>query len=401
MIIGFDASRAFVAERTGTENYSYNVLIQLLQLDRKNAYKIYLRLPQELSDKAADERYKGKSKKERISEWLESVRKQLPASQNYRLILIKNVKLWTQIGLARELWKYPPDVLFIPAHTLPVILKKRIKTVVTIHDLGYEYLPQYHQFPQKLWLNRSTEYAVKHASKIIAVSDATKEDLILKLKADPQKISVIYEGFGSDSLNKQNILKPGITLLSQYSLSGEYLAFVGTIQPRKNLVRIIQAFGEVLKEKSIIDLFPGLQLVVIGKKGWLSDEIYKEPQNLSIADKVVFTGHLLDQETFSLIKGALCFVFPSLFEGFGLPIIEAQSIGTPVVTSKQKPMTEVGGDACEYVDPHDVESIKNGIIKVLKDPSYAAQLRKKGYINAQRFSWKKTAEETLNVLTQR
>ncbi|MDQ3098711.1 MAG: glycosyltransferase family 4 protein [bacterium] len=388
MIIGFDASRAFVVERTGTENYSYNILVNLLQLDRRNAYKIYLRLPEDLV-----------RKKEPISGWLESVRKQLPTSQNYRLVVIRHKRFWTQLGLAREIWKHPPDVLFVPAHTLPVIRRRKIKTVVTIHDLGYEYLPQYHQFPQKLWLNRSTEYAVSHAHKLIAVSEATKDDLIHKLHAIPDRISVIYEGFGWDNLYKQQISKPGDALLTHYALSSQYLFFLGTVQPRKNLIRVIQAFSLLLKNPHIKDHYPDLKLALAGKKGWLSDDIYCEPKRLEIEDRVLFLGHISDLDAMSLLKGALCFVFPSLFEGFGLPIIEAQALGTPVVTSNKKPMTEIGADACEYVNPEDVQNIADGILKVIKDSQYSSLLRKKGLLNVQRFSWRKAAEETLHVLT--
>ncbi len=398
MIIGFDASRAFISERTGTENYSYNILVNLLQTDRRNAYKIYLRLPAELLDKRAEEMYQGKSQKERVTQWVETVRKQLPPTQNYRLIVIKNKWLWTQVGLARELWKYPPDVLFVPAHTLPVVRKKKIRTVVTIHDLGYEYLPQYHQFPQKLWLNRSTEYAVKHADRLIAVSEATKEDLVGKLKADEKKISVIYEGFGWDSFNKQNIQKPGITLLSHYSLDSDYILFIGTIQPRKNLVRLIQAFSQVIQSSLVQEQMPKLQLALAGKKGWLHEDIFAESARSGVADRVKFLGHVPDAEAISLLKGAKVFVFPSLFEGFGIPIIEAQSVNTPVVTSRKKPMTEVGGDGCEYVDPESPEDIARGINKVLGDRLYADSLRKKGLVNVQRFSWKKAGDETLRVL---
>lgn len=387
MIIGFDASRAFVPERTGTENYSYNILVNLLQIDRRNAYKIYVRMP-----------IKIKGKKE-ISKWLESVRKKLPFTQNYRIIVIRNKRFWTQIGLAREIWKHPPDVLFVPAHTLPVIRKKKIKTVVTIHDLGFEFLPQYHQFPHKLWLNKSTEYAVKHASKLIAVSQATKDDLVNKLNADEKKISVVYEGVGWEELGKMHISKPGITILSHYGISSNYIFFLGTVQPRKNLVRLIQSFELLLKDKYVKDLYPDLQLVIAGKKGWLSDNIYIESEKIGISDKVKFLGHVPDRDAFTLLKGACCFAYPSLFEGFGIPIIESQFLGTPVVTSNKKPMTEVGGDGCEYVNPESVESIASGMKKVLIDSRYSLFIIKKGLANVKRFSWKKAAEETLNVLT--
>lgn len=167
MVIGFDASRAFVEERTGTENYSYQLLKALLKIDRKNFYKIYVRsLPQD---------------------------EQLP--KNATFTVISWPRLWTQGGLALDCLKNPPDVLFIPAHTMPVIRRSNLKTVVTIHDLGAEYLPEYHQFPQKHYLNWSTVYAVKHATRIIAVSESTKRDLLTKLHCDGKKINVIYEAY--------------------------------------------------------------------------------------------------------------------------------------------------------------------------------------------------------------
>lgn len=387
MIIGFDASRSFVAQRTGTENYSYNLLTYLLQIDKKNVYKIYLRLPPEVV-----------RTKEAIRIWLAQVTDSLPKQQNFRLVLIREKRLWTQWGLAKEIWQRPPDVLFIPAHTLPYIRKKRIKTVVTIHDLGYEYLPQYHQFPHRLWLNRSTEYAVKHADRLIAVSEATREDLVRKLGADEKKISVVYEGLGLriDS----NAISPGQVdqARTKYSVFSPYIVFVGTIQPRKNLIRLIQAFANLIQEPQISEMYPQLTLLFIGRKGWMNTGIYAEPERLGISDRVIFLGHVPDQETAAFLKGSLCFAFPTLFEGFGIPILEAQSYGAPVVTSAKKPMTEVGGTAAEYVEPLSVESIGAGLRKVLVDRKYAETLRQKGYKNITRFSWEKAARETLRVL---
>lgn len=167
MHIGIDASRAFTSQSTGTENYSRNLILALARIDSKNTYTLYLR---------------GSSK-------------QLPKlPSNFRFKTIKLVRLWTQLGLAWECLLHPPDVLFIPAHTLPLIRRPGLRTVVTIHDLGAEFLPQYHQFPNKLYLNKSTEYAVSKATHLVVVSKSTKRDLIKKLKADPKKITVIYEG---------------------------------------------------------------------------------------------------------------------------------------------------------------------------------------------------------------
>ena len=177
MLIGIDASRAFTSVRTGTENYSYQ-LIRAMSVETQNLASLQLILYTRNSDNS------------------------VPGTeqpQNCKIINIKRKNLWTQIGLAKEVLLHPPDVLFIPAHTMPAIRRPGQKTVVTIHDLGYEYLPQYHKFPHKLYLNKSTEYAVKNSTHLIAVSEATKLDLIKKLNCPAEKITVIYEGYDKSS----------------------------------------------------------------------------------------------------------------------------------------------------------------------------------------------------------
>jgi len=201
MIIGFDGSRAFVGERTGTENYSYQLLKALLAIDRKNFYRIYVN-PYRVNPKHEARNSKqyqnsnnrnSKRLENLIFEHLDLFRISDFGFRNFEVRPIFWPRLWTQGGLAVECLKNPPDVLFVPAHTMPIIRRPNLKTVVTIHDLGAEYLPEYHQFPQKYYLNWSTVYVAKHASKIIAVSESTKRDLLAKLGCDEEKISVVYE----------------------------------------------------------------------------------------------------------------------------------------------------------------------------------------------------------------
>ena len=222
MLIAIDASRAFIKERTGTENYSYQLIKAIAKLDHRNQYILYTRFPNHPN--------------------IPNNSNEFPV--NFSRKNIANRRLWTQIGLAKEMLINPPDVLFVPAHTLPIILRPGLKTVVTIHDLGYEYLPQYHQFPQKLYLNKSTEFAVWQSTHLIAVSEATKKDLINKLGCPEEKITVVYEGFDKEKFKPDKSPKS----LKLLKINQPYFLFVGTLQPRKNIERLIEAFANVILE---------------------------------------------------------------------------------------------------------------------------------------------------------
>ncbi len=389
MVIGFDASRAFVSEPTGTENYSYQLLKALSRIDHKNKYIVYVR---NLSLATCH------------------------LSPNFKFKEIRWSRLWTQGGLALECLVNPPDVLFIPAHTLPVIRRPNLKTVVTIHDLGVEYLPQYHQFPQKYYLNWSTIYAVKNAVRIIAVSQNTRKDLITKLQCDTQVIRVIYEGVQPLHLKTKGVLE-------KYKVTKPFILFVGTIQPRKNLVRLIEAFATIARGPA--PTFPpasarpphsarlravgspssrvtprALSLVLVGKPGWLYEEIYAAPKRLGLSDKVKFLNFVPDDDLAILYKEASVFCLPSLYEGFGLPVLEAMAAGVPVVVSKTSSLPEVVGDAGVLVDPYNVNDITEGLKKVLENQSLRQTLIKKGRERAKKFNWEKTARETLKVLEE-
>lgn len=378
MLIGIDGSRAFISQRTGTENYAFHLLGELLKLQNNHRFRIYLRLTEGIEEVA----------------FLNHVRSNLPQMENYELCVIRNKRMWTQWGLAWELRRRPVDILFVPAHTLPILMPSRIKSVVTIHDLGYEYLPQYHEFPHKLWLTYFTEYACHHASRVIAVSEATKEDIINKFGVAQSKVQVVYEGFDEDkgivpSDSRFN------EVLAKFGLSrGQYFIFVGTIQPRKNLKRLIRAFGEILKK------YPEAVLVLAGKKGWMSEDIYSLAEELGISANVKFLGYVSEEEQRALYSGSVAMTFPSLFEGFGLPIIEAQALGVPVLTSQKIPMTEVGGEACEYVDPENEMEIAKGMLRLWEEADRRKYLTEKGLINVGRFSWKTAAQETIAVLEE-
>lgn len=371
MTIGFDGSRAFVEHKTGTENYSYQLLQHLAKIDRKNNYIIYTRGKVRINSK----------------DWPE----------NFQFLEIILPRLWTQTGLAAQTFLDKLDILFVPSHTLPLIRKPGLKTVMVVHDLGAEYLPGMHQLKQRLYLKAITKYQLKSATKLIAVSKATKKDLLKKAGVKEEQIEVIYEGIDEVfSEVKGDILS---NTLKKYDIeNNKYFLFVGTIQPRKNLSRLIKAYQIFLSQDKNSKNPP--KLVLAGAKGWLSDEIYDLPEKLGIKDKVIFLGRVDEVDLPALYSGALAFVFPSLFEGFGLPILEAMSCATPVITSNVSSMPEVAGDAAVLVDPEKTEQIAKSMQFLAQNEKKRQELRGKGFEQIKNFSWEKTAREILGLLNQ-
>lgn len=361
MKIGIDASKISIRQKTGTENYSYNLIKSLIELDKSNDYLLYLR-------EDPPEFVKGRS------------------NVSYKKIPLP--RLWTQAGLASEAMFSPPDVLFIPAHTMPVLHRPSLKTVVTIHDLGAEFLKEYHQFPQKLYLNKSTEFVAKFATHLIAVSEATKKDLVTKLGVPAERISVVYESWDRELFHKPSSVEVS-SIRTKYHLKNDYLIFVGTIQPRKNLERLIEAFSQARV---------GLDLVLAGKPGWLSEPIYQAPSRFGVGDRVHFLGHVPNEELAGLYGGSRAMVFPSLYEGFGIPVLEAMACGVPVLTSSTTSLPEVGGKGARYVNPESTDSVKMGIEDIVTKDTLRHLLLSEGIKQIQKFSWEKAAKETLAVL---
>lgn len=396
MNIGFDASRTSVNQRTGTENYSYQLLLNIAQIDHTNNYYIYLR----------------------PGSHIKAVQSILSPFKNFKLCILNFKFLWTQFGLAKQTFLDHLDLLFIPSHTLPLIRKPGLKTILTVHDLGAEFLPQTHQFKQRLYLKLITDYQLKSASHLIAVSQATKNDLINKIGIPEKNISVIYEGY-NEKLFKHDVKD---SILKQYDLDKiVYFLFVGTIQPRKNLERLIKAYASFIEDSKINSPInppsstiknpsstlhhPSSNnniplLVLVGGKGWLSDEIYTLPKKLGIEKYVKLLGYVPDENLPTLYSKAQAFVFPSLFEGFGLPLLEAMACGCAIITSNLSSMPEIAGKAALLVNPYD----QNEIFQALRDLSTNSPLKEKlikeGFQQVKKYSWQKCAQETIAVFKE-
>ena len=361
MEIGIDASRVSRDDKTGTENYSENIIKALARVDKKNRYVLYFN---------------------KIPRFFEI------GQTNFSTRVLPLTRFWTQGRLAFECFLRPPDILFVPAHTLPVIRRPNLKTIVTVHDLGVRFLAEYHRFPQKIYLNWSTEYIAKFATHLISISKYTKKDLISTLKVPSKRISVVHEGVDQRIFYPR--AKEGIAQVKvKYGLTKRYLIYVGTIQPRKNLIRLIAAFAKAKLRET--------DLVLVGSQGWLTNEINNAPKKFSISERVLFLGYVENEELAALYSGALALTFPSLYEGFGLPILEAFATNCPVLTSGLGAMAEVSGGAALLVHPENEDDITAGLIKIVKDKVTRGSFVKKGAQRVNDFSWEKAARETLRV----
>ncbi len=362
MLIGIDASRAARGKRTGTERYSFELIRHLVALDQKNRYRLYFDRPPFCELRIA----------------------------NCELRVMPFPRLWTHARLSWEMMHRPPDVLFVPAHVLPLVHPPR--SVVTIHDLGYLHFPRAHRLLDRLYLDLSTRYNARAAAHIIADSQATKRDLVERYGVAPSKIAVIYPGYDGETFQPLRDREAIEAVKARYGIAGDYILFVGTIQPRKNLVRLMEAFS-LLKRQAA-----DLQLVIAGKKGWLYEAIFRRVRELGLEGRVVFTGYVAEEDLPALFSGARLFVFPSLYEGFGLPVLEAMACGVPVVCSNASSLPEVAGDAALLFDPLDVEGMAAAMERVLGDERLRAELVERGLKRARGFSWERCARQTLAVL---
>jgi glycosyltransferase involved in cell wall biosynthesis len=301
-----------------------------------------------------------------------------------------NYSLREQIHIPYVLLRERPDVYHAPHYVLPPFVPCR--SVVTIHDCIHLMFPQYLPNRAAYAYARSLMWAAaRRADRILTVSESSKRDILHFFNVPPEKIEVVYnaldERFGGEP-RPEEIAR----VRARFQLDHGFVLYAGNIKPHKNLVRLIDAFEGLRR-----DGFEDLKLLIIG------DEISKWPALRRAVHKhklhkhVRFLGFLSDETLAVLYRLAAVFVFPSLYEGFGLPPLEAMASGTPVVTSNVSSLPEVAGDAAILVDPYDAVDIKDGIKRVLTDPALAAELRRKGLLRAREFSWERSVARTREI----
>lgn len=365
MVIGIEAARANQPNKTGTEWYAYEITRALVALGAPHEYVLYSKTA--LEPTLA---HLGPNVVSRILPW--------------------PPRLWTHTALMWEVNTHRPDVLFVPAHTLPFF--HRVPTVTMVHDIGFRRAPElyaqkelaYHRF--SMWL------AAKTARLILVPTEFTKREILELYDIPERKLKVIYHGFAAGRFRVMEDRQEAQQILGRYGIRRPYCLYVGRLQEKKNIPNLIRAFAAVRKRE------PEATLVLAGKPDYHFDQMRALIRTLRLEQAIVLPGYIPTDDVPALMNAAAAFVFPSVYEGFGFPVLEAQACGTPVVTSSAASLPEVGGTGALYADPASPDSIAEQILRVLEDAELRGELRQKGFANLKRFSWEKCARQTLDAL---
>ncbi|OGC59226.1 hypothetical protein A3A70_00860 [candidate division WWE3 bacterium RIFCSPLOWO2_01_FULL_42_11] len=366
MNIGIDAHQAMTEVWGGVENYSFNLINALIKLN--NDHRLII--------------FKG-------TENARSLRK----SDHTRFVKIPLPRLWSQIGLALATYPIKLDVLFIPVHTIPIFKRPGLPTVVSVHDLYSLRHPEDYPYLKGFYLNWFSKNNIKRASRIIAVSEFTKKEILQLFKVPDSKISVIPEAHDPTiyKVRPQNEIS---LHLEKYDLKKPFVLFLGTLNKRKNVSRLIEAFAQL--EKSVFDY----DLVIVGKDSTDSENIKALVEKLGVTESVKFLGFIPDLDVSALMNACDVVAYTSLYEGFGQVILEAMACGAPVITSNTTSMPEVAGDCALLICPTDTKDLKEKLEKVLGSPELRTSMSKKGLEHLKRFSWEISARKTLDLLEE-
>ena len=366
MHIAIDA-HSVGAQLAGNESYAVNLIEGLAEIDQTNLYTLYVTKPAAI-DRFAD----------RWSNF--KVRQTLPHTPLVRIPLT----------LSAELRRRPVDVLHVQFTAPPFA---PCPVVTTIHDLSFEHLPETFKRRSRAQLRLTVRRTARKAALIVTLSEFSRRDIIETYAVDPER--VIVTPAAAPALFKPIVDETELEKVRErYGIGTNYLLSLGSIQPRKNLMRLIEAF-QWLRKSRPDDKPP--QLVIAGKRGWLDEEVFRAAQQDGLNESVRFIGYVPEEDLPALYSGAMCFVYPSYFEGFGLPVLEAMQCGAPVIAGNQTSLPEVAGDAALLFDPFDTRALGEAIARVIDHPDYRAELRVKGLRRAAEFSWIATARLTLKA----
>jgi glycosyltransferase involved in cell wall biosynthesis len=370
MHIGIDA-HAIGARQGGNETYIRNLVKALAEIDERNHYTLYL-----ANARAAVEWRNGFIKRHANFE----IRSLPPPTPLVRV----------PVALAFELRLRPVDLLHVQ-YTAPPFCP--VPVIATIHDLAFEHLPQTFTRRGSLQMKLTVRSTAKKAARIATVSEYSRQDLLRTYKLPPEKVVVTYNGVESRFTFQPNSADEAERIRRRFGIDRDYILAVGSLQPRKNLVRLIRVYARLRAEQEKFKH----QLVIVGRQLWLADEIFDEVKKQPWAEDVILTGYVADEDLPALYRAAAAFVYPSIFEGFGLPPLEAMACGTPVITSNTSSLPEVVGDAAVLIDPYDEQKLANALLRIVNDELLRVRLRKQGIEQVKKFTWRAAAEKTLQL----
>jgi glycosyltransferase involved in cell wall biosynthesis len=358
------------AQLGGNESYATNLIEALAEIDQTNRYTLYV------TKQPAIDRF--------ANRW---------PNFNVRLTLPHTPLVRIPVTLTRELRRHPVDLLHVQ-YTAPPF--SPCPVVATIHDLAFEHLPE--TFNRRSWmqLRLTVRRTARKAAHIITVSEFSRQDISLTYGIAPERITVTPEAAPPNFAPVTDQAEIS-AVRARYGFGKNYILSLCSIQPRKNLICLIEAYS-LLRRLRPEGKLP--QLVLAGKRGWLDSDTIRAAENSEFGRDIVFTGYVAAPDLPALYSGAVCFVYPSYFEGFGLPVVEAMQCGVPVITGNRTSLPEVVGDAGLLFDPFDSRALVEAIQRILNDSDYRAKLRAQGLKRASEFSWRTTAELTLRAYQQ-
>ena len=368
-IIGIDASRANGTHRTGVEWYTYHLLQALKAVIPETCHVILY-------------------SKEPLIDGLEV----LPAHWESRVLAWLPRRLWTQVRLSWEMWRRPPDLLFIPAHTLPLVVPT--KTLMTLHDVAFVDRPEAYTVFEQWYQRFAIRFAVQRA-EFLTVSEFSKSEIVKYFYADPKKITVTPLGFDPAEYHHVDENDGLREKLLSHGIRRPYFLFVGRLESKKNIEGLLFAFRNFKQKRGVGD---PVKLVLVGKRGVGYVRAMAMIANDNVKKDVIETGYIPQEDMAAIYSGAEALVFPSWYEGFGLPLLEAFACGTPVIASNRTSIPEVGGDAVLYVDPANPDTITRAMEKILNEPALKTKLVTEGTRRLENYDWKKTAELTWEVM---
>jgi len=372
--IGIDA-RFAVHKRRGIGNYALKLVDNLARIDSSNEYVIYI-------DK-------------------EDVNKVLPQKSNFKIKKISpsNYLVWEQIVLPVHAKKDGVDILHCTGNTAPILLDKRIRLVISVHDVMY--LKDYSELPRsasryqrmgRLYRKAVVPKTVSRLSMVLTVSEFSKKDIMRHIpELDGDRIEVVYEAASENSGQVDKILALQ-KIRNKFGIDCNYILTLGALDPRKNTELVIKKFIELKNESNIND-----KLLVVGIPNWKQTKFYNIVRESDFKEGVIFADFVSEDDLMLLYNGASIFLYPSLYEGFGMPLLEAMACGTPVVTSNVASMPEIAGDAAFLINPNSGEELKAAVMKLLNDENLRNNLIARGLKQAKGYSWIKMAQRTLAI----